>query len=124
MNGRLSLALGALAGMTGVMLGAFGSHALEGVLSAERLAVWETGVRYQLVHALALVAVALLARSGDSGWLRAAAVTLVFGLVLFPGSLYALCLTGIGAFGAVTPIGGVLWIAGWALLFVHALRSG
>ncbi|MCS4504517.1 DUF423 domain-containing protein [Arhodomonas aquaeolei] len=120
MSGRLPLAAGAVAGLLGVALGAFGSHALRDVLSAERMAVWETAVHYQFVHALALVAVA--APPGAVGRCRRGAVgCFVTGLVLFPGSLYLLCLTGVGAFGVVTPFGGMVWLVGWALLIADAV---
>ncbi|WP_440995133.1 DUF423 domain-containing protein [Arhodomonas sp. SL1] len=122
-SGRGSLAIGSLAAMLGVALGAFGAHALEGVLSPERLAVWETAVRYQMAHALGMLLVGVLAVRESSPWLRATAVCHTTGLVIFPGSLYLLCLTDIGVFGAVTPVGGVLWVIGWGLLAVHALRA-
>lgn len=120
MNHRLPLAAGAVAGLLGVAFGAFGSHALGGVLSADRLDVWETAVHYQFVHALALVAVAAL--PGPAGRCRRGAVgCFVAGLVLFPGSLYLLCLTGVGAFGVVTPLGGTVWLVGWTLLIADAV---
>ena len=108
--------LGCVFGFVAVAAGAFGAHALRARLSADLLAVFETAARYQMVHALALLAVALLAARAPSvaaslaGWLFTA------GIVLFSGSLYALALTGIRVLGAVTPFGGVCFLAGWIAL--------
>ena len=115
------LLIGALGGFTGVALGAFGAHALRSRLSADMLAVFETGVRYQMYHALAIIAVGLiLGRMG--GWLFATAGWLfTAGIVLFSGSLYLLALTGVTTFGAITPLGGLAFLAGWACLAVAAL---
>jgi uncharacterized membrane protein YgdD (TMEM256/DUF423 family) len=95
--------------------GAFGAHALRGVLSAERLALWETAVRYQFFHALGLLAVGLTLRELPLPALRAAAVLIVAGVLLFSGSLYALALGGTRVLGLLTPLGGLCWIAGWLL---------
>ena len=108
--------LGAIFGFLGVAAGAFGAHALRGRLSADMLQVFETGARYQLIHALALVGVAL-ARDHFAG--RALAVagwTFVAGIPLFSFSLYALAFTGQRLWGAVTPLGGLCFLAGWAAL--------
>jgi uncharacterized membrane protein YgdD (TMEM256/DUF423 family) len=115
---RTFLFVGALAGFLAVAFGAFGAHALRSRLTPELLAAFETGVRYQMYHALAIVAVGLiLARSG--GWLFATAGWLfTAGIVLFSGSLYVLALTGVTTFGAITPIGGLLFLAGWGCLLV------
>jgi uncharacterized membrane protein YgdD (TMEM256/DUF423 family) len=114
------LLIGALSGFLAVAFGAFGAHALRGRLSPEMLAVFETGVRYEMYHALAILAVGLMmARSG--GWLFATAGWLfTAGIVLFSGSLYVLALSGVGMFGAITPIGGLLFLAGWACLLIAA----
>ena len=118
---RTFLLVGALAGFIAVAFGAFGAHALRGRLSPEMLAVFETGVRYQMYHAFAVLIVAIATARFD-GWLvRAAGWSFTLGIVLFSGSLYALALTGTTALGAITPIGGVLLIAGWACLAVFAL---
>ncbi|MEZ5063241.1 MAG: DUF423 domain-containing protein [bacterium] len=120
---RAFLATGAILGFLAVAAGAFGAHALREVLPADRLAVFETGARYQMFHALALIGVAFVAgkRRGQAaplaGWL------FLLGTILFSGSLYALALTGVRAWGAVTPLGGVAWLAGWAALALAALRS-
>ena len=117
---RTFLLLGALAGFLGVMLGAFGAHALRARLSPEMLAVFETGVRYQMYHALALLLVAaLVPRAG--GWMvLSAGWCFVAGIVIFSGSLYALALSGVTILGAITPIGGLAFLAGWALLAIAA----
>ncbi len=100
-------------GLIGVALGAFGAHGLESVLEAnERVDVWKTASTYQLVHAVALLAVAERA-SRLLTWLW------VGGVTVFSGSLYLLAITNIGVFGAVTPIGGIALIVGWALLLVR-----
>jgi uncharacterized membrane protein YgdD (TMEM256/DUF423 family) len=114
------LLVGALAGFVSVAFGAFGAHALRGRLTPEMLAAFETGVRYEMYHALAILGVGLMmARMG--GWLFAVAGWLfTAGIVLFSGSLYVLALTGVTAFGAVTPVGGLLLLAGWACLIVAA----
>ncbi len=120
---RVLLALGAASAAISVAAGAFGAHALRGRLAPDLLAVFETGARYQMVHALGLVAAAwALSRSGSgaavwAGWLFAA------GTVLFSGSLYALALSGMRALGAVTPFGGAAFVAGWIALAVAAVRG-
>ena len=122
MTARLILQLGALLGALGVGIGAFGAHGLRKMLEASgRFETFETAVRYQFYHALALLAVGILLhirpelRSlGTVAWLW------LGGVVVFSGSLYVLCLTGITKLGAVTPIGGVLFIAGWIVLLLAA----
>jgi len=120
---RLFFALGAVLAGLAVGFGAFGAHGLRGVLDANDLATFEVGVRYQMYHALGLIAVAWAAsRSGSSaivwaGWL------FVAGIVLFSGSLYFLVLTGPRWLGAVTPLGGTAFLAGWALLAWSAVRG-
>jgi uncharacterized membrane protein YgdD (TMEM256/DUF423 family) len=115
------LLIGALTGFTGVALGAFGAHALRSRLSPEMLAVFETGVRYQMYHAFAILIVGLiLGRMG--GWMISAAGWLfTAGIILFSGSLYLLAFTGVTVLGAVTPIGGLAFLLGWACLAVAAL---
>ena len=117
------LLIGALAGFTGVTLGAFGAHGLRGRLSPEMLAVFETGVRYQMYHALAIIATGLIA-ARLSGWLIVAAGWLfTAGIVLFSGSLYVLALTGVTILGAITPLGGVAFLLGWACLAMAAAAA-
>jgi len=109
-------ALGALGGFLGVAAGAFGAHALKGSLTPERLGVFETGARYQLLHALALVAVALALEGKVSRALLAAGWLFVAGQLLFAGSLYALALSDAPAWGTVTPLGGLCFLGGWTAL--------
>ena len=118
---RTFLLLGGLAGFIGVALGAFGAHGLRTRLSAEMLAVFETGVRYQMYHALAILIVALAAARLDGWLIRTAGWLFTVGIVLFSGSLYALALSGITILGAVTPIGGLAFLAGWACLAIAGL---
>lgn len=118
---------GALAGALAVLLGAFGAHGLKERLSADALAAYETGVRYQFYHALALLLCAVLARQGVEGT-RAAAICWLAGMVLFSGSIYLLStravtgLSGVEWLGPITPLGGLLLTAGWILLAVAAGR--
>ncbi len=108
--------LGALSGFIAVALGAFGAHALKARLPADLLAIFETGVRYQLYHAFALIAVAWALHTGGQGAARAAGWCFVAGTLIFSGSLYALALSGLRALGAITPLGGLAFLAGWLLL--------
>jgi uncharacterized membrane protein YgdD (TMEM256/DUF423 family) len=113
---RLFFALGSLSALVAVALGAFAAHGLKSRLAPEMLAVFETGVRYQMYHALALLAAAWAharwpgAMAAAGGWL------FVAGTLLFSGSLYALALTGLRWLGPVTPLGGLAFLAGWACL--------
>ena len=118
---RTFVLIGALAGVAGVGLGAFGAHGLRGRLSPEMLAVFETGVRYHMYHALALVATAALMGRLDGRLINAAGWLFTAGIVLFSGSLYVVALTGVGVFGAITPIGGLAFLAGWACLAIASL---
>ncbi|MBA1146931.1 DUF423 domain-containing protein [Ectothiorhodospiraceae bacterium WFHF3C12] len=115
---------GAVLGFIGVALGAFGAHGLRDTLEPGRLEIWQTAVLYNLVHALALVAVGVAAYSlpgrsvmAASGW------AFLFGTVVFSGSLYVLAVTGIRGLGAITPIGGLGFLAGWLLLAWAAVRT-
>jgi uncharacterized membrane protein YgdD (TMEM256/DUF423 family) len=110
----------AVMGTVGVGLGAFGAHGLRGRLSPEMLAVFETGVRYHMYHALALMAVAALMPRFDGRAIVIAGWSFTAGIVLFSGSLYALALTGVTTLGAVTPLGGVAFLVGWICLAVAA----
>lgn len=123
MNPKLMLMLGAAYGFVGVAFGAFGAHALRSRLTPDQLAVWRTAVEYQFWHALALLAVGLLALSRPGPLLSAAGWSFAIGVLLFSGSLYLLTLSGVRMLGAVTPFGGLLFLVGWALLVVHAARS-
>src|SRR5690349_2805557 len=118
---RTFLFIASVAGFLGVALGAFGAHGLRGKLSPEMLAVFETGVRYNMYHALALVGGALLSARIEGRLLTAAGWLFTAGIVLFSGSLYALALTGVTTLGAITPLGGLAFLAGWACLAFAAL---
>lgn len=107
----------------GVMLGAFGAHTLRDRLTADMLVIFETGVRYHFIHALALFVVAWAASRWPGPLVSVAGWLFVAGIVIFSGSLYVLSVSGIRWLGAITPIGGLCMIAGWALLAVAALRS-
>ena len=116
-------ALGAVSGFLAVAAGAFGAHALKGRLTPEALAAFETGARYQLVHAVALVAVGLGGARLAPRDLRGVGASWVVGSALFAGSLYAYALTGQRLWGAVTPLGGLAFLLGWAWLAVAAWRA-
>ena len=114
--------LGSISGGLAVALGAFGAHALKARLTPELLATFETGVRYQLYHALALLVVAVaMPRVPATSLLGAAGWLFVIGTLLFSGSLYLLCFTRRRWLGAVTPFGGLAFIAGWACLALASL---
>jgi uncharacterized membrane protein YgdD (TMEM256/DUF423 family) len=122
MNTRLLILTASFAGGTGVLAGAFGAHGLRARITPDMLTVFEVGVRYQMYHALALLFLALLSRqlgsgAGLAGWCFSA------GIVVFSGSLYLLALTGLRWWGAITPIGGVCFLAGWGFLFLSAIRN-
>jgi uncharacterized membrane protein YgdD (TMEM256/DUF423 family) len=123
---RLLLALAAANGFLAVLLGAFGAHALRGRLTgladgARRLEWWQTATTYHLAHALALGLAAFVVQKSATP-ATAAGWSFLAGIVLFSGSLYVMTLTGVRALGAVTPLGGLAFLAGWVLLFVAALK--
>ena len=109
--------------MLGVGTGAFGAHGLKAHVTADMLAVWQTAVLYQLVHALGLLGTAALRPQLHPRLSTAAALFLLAGILIFSGSLYALVLSGIRGIGAITPIGGVCFMIGWLLLALAALRE-
>jgi uncharacterized membrane protein YgdD (TMEM256/DUF423 family) len=113
MMARHFLGVGALSAFIAVAAGAFGAHALRDIVPADRLATWETAARYQMYHALGMMVVAYLAAQKDAGPARLAGWLFVGGTILFSGSLYLLTLTGILWLGAITPLGGVAFLAGW-----------
>ena len=116
-------AAGAILCGLGVVLGAFGAHGLRERLSADMLVVFETGVRYHFIHALALFVVAWAAARWPGPLVGAAGWLFVAGIAIFSGSLYVLSISGTRWLGAITPIGGLCLIAGWALLAAAALRA-
>ena len=119
---RVFLMLAAFFGFTGVALGAFATHGLKGRLTEQYLAIFHTGVTYQLVHTLALLGVALLATQLQSRLVTWAGFCFALGIVLFSGSLYLLTMSGIAKLGIITPIGGVAFLAGWLCLGLAAWR--
>jgi uncharacterized membrane protein YgdD (TMEM256/DUF423 family) len=115
------LLVGSLVGFLGVAAGAFGAHGLRSRLSPDMLAVFETAVRYQMYHVFALLITAVvMGRVGDARLLTIAGWSFITGIVLFSGSLYALALTGISSLGAITPLGGLAFLVGWACLAIFA----
>lgn len=119
----LVLEVSAVSGLLAVFLGAFGAHALKGRLDDERLRIYHTAVQYQMFHTVATIAAVMLWRLklGDALAMTAAWLFLV-GMVVFSGSLYALAVSGRKALGAVTPVGGLLFLAGWFVLFLGLAR--
>lgn len=115
-NARTLLLVGTFLAFTAVALGAFGGHALQAMVVPERLDTWQTAVRYQMFHALGILMLGLLAQQIPTIRLNPAAWCLASGTLAFSGSLYLLVLTDIRLLGALTPLGGVLFLAGWALL--------
>ena len=120
---KLFLSLGSISGALAVMIGAFGAHGLKDKLTTEMLAIYKTGVEYHFYHALALLIVGVVALHCKSALLTASGWSMVVGIVIFSGSLYALSISGIRILGAVTPIGGLCFIAGWVLLAVAVLKA-
>ena len=120
---RTLILTGAIFGLLGVVAGALGVHALRDVLDTKALNTLETGVRFQMYHALALLAVGLLARQWRTGLVTLSGVLVAVGIVLFSGSLYILAITGMGVFGAVAPLGGLSLMAAWTSLIFGAIRQ-
>jgi uncharacterized membrane protein YgdD (TMEM256/DUF423 family) len=118
--GRILIGIGALSGFFGVVLGAFGAHALKGRLSPDMATIYEVGVKYQMYHALALVLIGILAIGKPNDLLHASGYAMIAGTCIFSGSLYLLALTGDKWLGAITPFGGVAFLIGWVLLAIVA----
>lgn len=117
-------AIGALVAMLAVALGAFGAHSLERTLSPHLLDVYKTGAYYQMIHGIALAALGGQANRPAGARLRHTACLLLFvGVVIFSGSLYALSITGVALWGAVTPIGGLCFLSGWAVMALASLKT-
>ena len=124
MNQRITLLCGAALGLSAVAIGAFGAHVLKATLTATgRLETYELAVQYQFYHALAMILVGSLMTQYGAAQLRYAALSFFAGTLLFSGSLYVLSFTGLGVLGAITPIGGVLFIVGWCLMFVGIYKK-
>ena len=121
---KLFISVAALAGMLGVMLGAFGAHALKNTLDDYAMGVFETAVQYHFYHAFALMVVGIIAMSHpDSLLLRSSGWLFMLGLVLFSGSLYALSFSGLRWLGAITPLGGLAFIVAWGCLALASWKS-
>ena len=121
---RAFLMLAAFFGFTGVALGAFAAHGLKNRLTPEYLAIFHTGVLYQLIHALAIFGVAVLATQIQGRLVSYAGIAFTLGILLFSGSLYLLTLTGVSKLGIITPIGGLCFLIGWFILGWTAWRLG
>jgi len=123
-SSKLFLSAGGFMAFAAVALGAFGAHALKARLSAEMLAVWHTGVEYHMFHALGLLAVGLVTvQLPESILLKSSGWLMLAGILLFSGSLYALALSGERWLGAITPVGGIAFLAAWVLFVVAVLRA-
>ncbi|WP_138992401.1 DUF423 domain-containing protein [Larkinella sp. C7] len=126
---KIFLQSGAILGFLSVALGAFGAHAFRAMLElSKRSDTFETAVKYQFYHALALVAIGILLQlpaitAVSAKYYAWAGYAFLFGVLIFSGSLYAICFTGITKFGAIAPIGGLLMLAGWALLLIGGQKS-
>lgn len=123
MNNRNILLAGAIFMALAVLFGAFGAHALKTRLSPEMMQVYKTAVEYQFYHALGLLLIGLIGLQTGSKWLRWSGLLIGIGIILFSGSLYLLSFTGIKTIGAITPVGGLSFIAGWIFLFVGILKK-
>ncbi len=120
---RLFVVLGATSAFIGVAAGAFGAHALKNRLTADMVAIFEIGVRYQMYHAFALIACAWAITRWPGTLVAASAWLFVAGTLVFSGSLYLLSLTGLRWLGAITPLGGLALLAGWICLAAAAVKS-
>ncbi len=115
------LFLGTASAFLGVAFGAFGAHGLKNIISPEMLAVYKTGVEYQMWHAFGLIVIALMQqRDAQSRLLKWAGAMMFLGIILFSGSLYALAILNIPALGAITPLGGVSFLIAWSLLIIFS----
>lgn len=120
---KIILSIAAFSAMLSVVLGAFAAHGLKSKLSENLLSTFQTGVQYQMYHSLALILLVILYRQMPQSLLIYSSGFMVAGIILFSGSLYMLALTQIKWFGPVTPLGGVCFIIGWALLIVATLKG-
>lgn len=123
MPAKVILTIGGLYGLLAVLLGAFAAHGLRDILTPSELSSWQTAVTYQMSHALMLLLTGLWIRQGGPALLKVVGLLLASGVLLFSGSIYALLLLNFSWLGPVTPMGGLLMIAGWACLCVCAVRS-
>lgn len=119
---KMLIILGAINALISVAAGAFGAHGLEGKLTAHYLEVWETACRYQMYHGLGLILLGILNGVTGTTMFNAAGIVMFIGIILFTGSLFVLSTTGIGILGAITPIGGVMFIAAWVMTIIQVLK--
>ncbi|RKQ14336.1 DUF423 domain-containing protein [Ureibacillus endophyticus] len=120
---RGSIISGAIHGLLAVALGAFGAHALKEVLDDYSAGIWDTAVQYQMFHATALLIIGVLIKLlGPIKQLKIAAICMNLGILFFSGSLFILAISGISVLGAITPIGGVLFISGWLLIIISIMK--
>lgn len=123
-SAKLFLALGSIAALAAVLIGAFGAHGLKERIAPDLLPVYKTGVEYHFYHALGLILVGLAAfHLPESGYLKGAGWAMLIGIVLFSGSLYVLALTGLRWFGAITPVGGIAFIVAWGLFAAAVVKA-
>lgn len=124
MTGKLIIIIGSISGAISVILGAFGAHALkDALLASGRIETYETAVKYQMYHSLALILLGILMLQFQHKFFGYASISFLVGTVIFSGSLYLLCATGISKLGAITPIGGVFLIAAWILLAIGVWKA-
>ncbi len=120
---KIYMVIAVLSALLANMLGAFGAHALRGILDASSLIVFQTGVQYQFYHSLALLILSILMFHIKNQWLNRAGIGFILGYFLFSGSLYLLSITGIKWLGIITPFGGLAFISGWILLLIGILKA-
>lgn len=124
MKAKRVLIIAAIFGFLAVALGAFGAHALKAILlETGRFDTYQTAVDYHFYHSLALLLIGVLMSISDNKWLQWSAIMMTAGIIIFSGSLYVLCFTNIGKFGAITPIGGMAFLIGWALIGIYAIKK-
>lgn len=119
---KVFIILGAINAFLAVALGAFGAHGLEGKVSDHYLDVWETAVQYQMFHAIGLFAIGILMQLTNASLLNTAGWLMLAGIIFFSGSLYVLAVSGVSVLGAITPIGGVLFLAAWVLVTIGFIK--
>lgn len=119
---KVFVILGTINAFLAVALGAFGAHGLEGRISEHYLGVWETAVQYQMFHAAGLFIIGILMQVTQANMLGIAGWLMFAGIIFFSGTLYVLALSGISVLGAITPIGGVLFLAAWVLVFISFIK--
>ncbi|MBD7966932.1 DUF423 domain-containing protein [Paenibacillus gallinarum] len=118
------IGIGSILVMLSVMIGAFGAHMLEPIIGEDKISVYETGVQYHMIHALGIILIGIIMKVfGEAKLLVWSARLLFIGIILFSGSLYALSISGLGPLGAITPLGGVCFIAGWICLATTAFKK-